>query len=445
MKKIAFILSCIMIMALIPALGVSAAEYPLTPISTSAEFEAMSKVPGNYYLTGDIDFGGKVYDRCILENFDGILDGDGHKLYNFSINYTEASADAGLILRVGQNEDTTIKNLTIGSADIPIVYSFINNNKSVSPFAAVIGNNDPGTNVVFENIHIYADVDVIYADAGHKGNAAGFVAYCCKKGSGTFTNCSFNGTFDAGIENEGTVYRNAGGFISANNLPELTMTNCVNNANVTQGNTFVEARAAGFIAYTAAGKNVTFTNCVNNGKITVLGDTAEAQVAGFFSDMGGTAIITGCTNKGEIAGKYFTGGFIAYVKGTGCILTDCVNNGAIDMSGMAVSASCGFVLPGCEPTMTNFTNTSSAPDAVTTEPETTAAPETDAPATTEEATTEAPVTDAPTEAPVATDAPATDAPAQTDAPDSSGCGGMISGIVAIVAILGTALVIKKRD
>ncbi len=58
----------------------------------------------------------------------------------------------------------------------------------------------------------------------------------------------------------------------------------------------------------------------------------------------------------------------------------------------------------------------------------------------------------PTEAPtdpveVPTDAPvATDAPAATDAPKAEGgCGGMISGAVAIVAILGTALVIKKRD
>ena len=44
----------------------------------------------------------------------------------------------------------------------------------------------------------------------------------------------------------------------------------------------------------------------------------------------------------------------------------------------------------------------------------------------------------------ATDAPATDAPT-TDAPkDDKGCGGVI-GIGAIVAILGTAVVLKKRD
>ncbi len=446
MKKIAFILSCIMIMALIPAIGVSAdtTDTPIA-ISTFEEFEAMSGVPGNYYLTGDIDFGGKVYERCILQNFDGVLDGDGHKLFNFSINYTEASADAGMILRLGQNSDSTVKNLNIGSADIPIVYSFVNNNKSMSPFAAVTGNNDPGTNVVVENVHIYADVDVIYADAGHKGNAAGFVAYACKMGTLTFTNCSFNGTFDAGSESEGTVYRNAGGFISANNTPETTFTGCVNNANITQGSTFVEARAAGFVAYSAAGKKITFTNCINNGNITVLGTESDAQTSGFVSDARDTMTFVACENNGNITGNWYTAGFIAYAQGAGNSLTDCKNTGTIDPTAIAMSATGGFVLPGCELTITNFTNTSSAPVSSDTTEEVTE-PE----VTTEEATTPEATTEEATEAtPAQTDAP-TDAPAQTNAPDvtepaKSGCGGMISGVVAVVAILGTALIIKKRD
>lgn len=83
----------------------------------------------------------------------------------------------------------------------------------------------------------------------------------------------------------------------------------------------------------------------------------------------------------------------------------------------------------------------------TSEEETTEAPveTTEEPAETTEApveTTEEPVvTDAPTEAPVVTDAPAA-----TDAPKSEGgCGGMIAGGVVIVALLGTAVVFKKRD
>ncbi len=78
---------------------------------------------------------------------------------------------------------------------------------------------------------------------------------------------------------------------------------------------------------------------------------------------------------------------------------------------------------------------------------------TEAPAVTDEVTTEAPVvTEEPPDAPEATDAP-TEAPVVTDAPaqgtepakEEKGCGGMIAGGVIIVAILGTAVVFKKRD
>lgn len=106
----------------------------------------------------------------------------------------------------------------------------------------------------------------------------------------------------------------------------------------------------------------------------------------------------------------------------------------------------------------------SATEPAVTEPETTEAPETQAPETTEAPTTDAPETEAPetdapetepeTEAPETepeTEAPeVTDAPEATNAPETEpvkegGCGGMIAGGAAIVAILGTALIIKKRD
>ncbi|MBQ8260313.1 MAG: hypothetical protein IJY97_12215, partial [Clostridia bacterium] len=72
------------------------------------------------------------------------------------------------------------------------------------------------------------------------------------------------------------------------------------------------------------------------------------------------------------------------------------------------------------------------------EPETTVAPETQAPET------QAPETQAP-----ATQAPETQAPATepiTEAPPAEkGCGGMIAGAVAVIALLGTAIVFKKKD
>ena len=79
--------------------------------------------------------------------------------------------------------------------------------------------------------------------------------------------------------------------------------------------------------------------------------------------------------------------------------------------------------------------------SVTVEPETTVAPETtEAPVE----TTAAPeVTDEATEEPVIE----SEAPEQTDAPvsEEKGCGGMIAGAVAVIALLGTAIVFKKKD
>ena len=54
-------------------------------------------------------------------------------------------------------------------------------------------------------------------------------------------------------------------------------------------------------------------------------------------------------------------------------------------------------------------------------------------------------TEAPTQG--ETEAPTTEtqAPTTEPAPAKKGCGGMIAGGVAIIAILGTALIIKKED
>ncbi len=83
-------------------------------------------------------------------------------------------------------------------------------------------------------------------------------------------------------------------------------------------------------------------------------------------------------------------------------------------------------------------NATTEPPVTTEKPDETAAPGDDA--------TDAPGDDA-TDAPGdATDAPVvTDAPADTTEPAKSGCGSVISGAVAIIAILGSALIIKKRD
>ncbi len=451
MKKIAFLLFCIMLLACIPAFSVSAVEGEPKAISTADEFEAMSEVPGNYYLTGDIDFAGRVYENHIVKKLQGTLDGAGHKIYNFSINQTEANSDAGIFLFVGSEEDSTIKNLNVGSADIPIEMNFKVKGKSVAALTATAGVKNGNKTVIFENIHLYVNINSVYEDASYAGNTAGFIGYCQATTQAIFKNCSFNGVLNSGIDNEGTAYRNTAGFVGVNSTNATnTYENCVNNATITQGMTSVEARVTGFVAYCGnAGANLTFTNCVNNGNITAIGDQCDAYVSGFASCPKGLVTMTACTNNGAMNGYWFTGGFLSQVILEGYVMTDCTNTGEIFNGAVCYSASAGYVPTGCEIAFTNFKNTTSAPDVYTEEVETTA-PETT------EAATDAPVADDTTAAPevdetTAAEAPEADVTTEEKAPDTEtpaenkGCGGMIAGGIIAVVILGAVCVLKKKE
>ena len=55
-----------------------------TPISTAAQFFALSASTGDYYLTGDIDISG--YPNKQIAFFRGNLDGNGHSIKNYTIN-----------------------------------------------------------------------------------------------------------------------------------------------------------------------------------------------------------------------------------------------------------------------------------------------------------------------------------------------------------------------
>ena len=110
-------------------------------------------------------------------------------------------------------------------------------------------------------------------------------------------------------------------------------------------------------------------------------------------------------------------------------------------SGQYSTVSNCYITKGCAFTEVTYPERTEAPET-TPAPETTKAPETTAKA--EE--TQAP--DADTEADAQqTEAqqqtPTTNAPAKTE--EKKGCGGFVAGGIALVAILGTAVIIKKRD
>ncbi len=219
-------------------------------IRTANEMVAMSGT-ANYILANDIDFGGRIFSKNLLDaEWDGILDGNGYKIHNFSFNCT-ASTNNGMFL-INENSHITVRNLTVGSSDA--VISFKSSSKNLAGvLGGVVGSN---SQVTVENVHVWAAID-------GKWELGGFFGRADSGSSIVINSCSMNGTVNA---SNGKV----GGFIGTSNASELYIYNTVNNASVTA----TAQNNAGFVglantAYTL----IEIISCVQRGDVTTTAST----------------------------------------------------------------------------------------------------------------------------------------------------------------------------
>ncbi len=87
----------------------------------------------------------------------------------------------------------------------------------------------------------------------------------------------------------------------------------------------------------------TVSNCTNNATVTsTSGKDAVGGIVGkaYYTSSGKEMNIIGCTNTGSINGKYAAGGIVGFSAAN---VKDCVNSGAIVMSGSSASAVGGIV------------------------------------------------------------------------------------------------------
>ncbi len=420
MKKIiSTILAMVMLLGAVAAMGisVSAETTEAIAISTADELLAIAaqfddgNFKGDYYLANDIDFGGKAFSQYVFKHFNGTLDGKDHKIYNFSFDGSNTNANAGFFSWFGNSADTVVKNLQIGDATTPIVYNFNveKSSKNYSFFAAEPGNNNAETSVTVENITIYGIANVTTKIEDPKFNFGGLFGMTRSKTNAyVIKDCTINGEINVCTAlTGGGNYVNGAGFVgSQNSKTSFVMENCTNNANVTTGFSTKEARAAGFIAYTSQ-KAITLKNCVNTGKITVLGDTAGAEVAGFVCDINGEgAELINCINAGEISGCLYVGGLIAKIRdGKTATLTDCTNYGKISAAEVSAPA---VAFGAASATVNNFSDKTGTSYPETTEP---------------------PVADT----------------TNPGASEPTGDSSLIFAIVAVISILGVAVVAKRRE
>ena len=490
-KRSLLIVSVILLVSLLSSmLCVSVSAAGETEISTADQLKAVANnLSGSYKLTADIDLGGEAWTPIGNSDtpFTGTFDGNGHTVSNFTITADETYGknSAGFF---GYSNGGTIKNLRIANATITTSYSayvgavlgyqlsevagrisscvvasdvtliadgahceqlkiggivgesrylleYCENNATVTVKKSINGNPDD-----LDSSGKQRYTNKCYA-GGIAGTAIGTVKYCINNGNVTVED--YDGkksgwyTFAAGV---------LGG---TNPWGELTsvIQGCINNGTITNSISSLNVTAgAGGVVGNTYGGNAAFTartvkDCFN------FGDVESNEVGQIIGHCGNSdphkGAVTcennvGIANHDPMCGNISDDLLLSATNQVGVrgdtaenmkasdtyknIITMMENNMLFDLSDMPAPAT------PANPPSTDDTNNndSSGEDDETTD--------------NEDETTKAPVT---TEAPTADSTPTTDAADEAN----GGCGSTVSafGALAILSILGTAVICKKKD
>ena len=252
--------------------------------------------------------------------FSGVIDGQGHTVYNFNSTSRADNYGTGLV-EVAKN--ATVRNVNI-----------VGGNLSSGDFAGgIVGCTKGGCTI--ENCHVEnMTVNATGAAAGIVGRLYGTndkILNCTSSATvtgvqkvGGICAITVDGTDIQDCENHGAVSGGndgVGGILGFAN--KATIKNCKNFGAVGTGN---ERWVGGILGY-AAKDNARIEDCVNNGAVKGL------NAGGIFGSVGSNQNfdITRCTNNGAVTGVSNAGG-IASGHGTGTI-ANCVNNAAVTATG----------------------------------------------------------------------------------------------------------------
>ena len=446
--------------------GTGTAEDPYL-IATPEQFKYLANlINGNetnaaynascYKLTADIDLGGKIWYR-IGENafpFSGTFDGDGHTISNFIIcehpaalfgNSTGAtfknikvdyadilgvgSCAAGLVANAAGDVPTTIENCEIG-ARVKVTGS---GSGSVR-IGGILGSVGSGCVVNVSNCINRARI-VLDSTSKADSCAAGI---CGSIRNGSIRNCVNLGSVYINYVGSKTSY--AGGIVG--NLiasGECTIENVINCANVsgyTAGGGII-----GFVHTGTAGLTVTNAFSISN---NIVGFTGFGTLIGSIND-GATCAISNATAT-AIQGVELVGGFnpavtdnVTGVESIDALAMNIEYNSILTMLGLDLLTM--PVLPPEEtepdiPVLETTTPEDTGDEPVDTPADTGSKP-VDTPADTGDKTEPTtPVTDPST--------PGTDP--ETEKPAEGGCGSVVAGGIAILAVVTLAgVALKKKD
>ncbi len=306
-------------------------------ITNKAELFAWGEVMGQesnvtVYLDADIDCGADSWVGTGA-TFDGIFEGQNHKIYNLTVTY---DGDTGFISRLSG----TLRNLTFGSSDgsswdntSTITHNGTSEADPDTHYLGLVGRMVGKGNM--ENVVNYSKVQA--AATGSRVYIGGLVGLIPEGNSVTMMSCKNygsiinNSTWTGGQTRMGGIIGQCTGTLEAIDLEnhgDLTVNNNVTN--------FVGGLCGDL------GSDSSITEASNYGTITFTdGGTQKTYIGGCFGSVR-SAIVMSCHNYVPITvtrnAEHWFGGIAGYMESGESNMMECINHATANLS---VDASVG--------------------------------------------------------------------------------------------------------
>lgn len=293
------------------------------------------------YIDNDIDCGSAPW--LYSGAFDGTLEGQNHKIYNF---IAEQSTGACLIGTL----NGSVKNIIIGSSDGTTwdgVSIFRHSETGLEDAVYLAPVNLLGDGASMTDVINFAKVEATSA-SDSRVFVGGLVGHLGTDWSATMTNCkNYGNIVNASVGKQET---RMGGIMAQCN-GSLTASGLENHGNLTSTcgyNSFV----GGLCGDLGSGSVISGTN-VNKGNISVSGNGAKKYVGGCFGSMRGSSI-SYCTNSGTVnvdsctSTDNYIGGITGLLQSKENSITECHNTNSVSCGSSVTGRSyLGGITGGC--------------------------------------------------------------------------------------------------
>lgn len=320
-------------------------------ITTAAQLKMWRRIAETYVegeevkLGADINLGG--YSWTPVPEFLGIFNGQGHKIYNFTISST--AQYVGFIGTLGSDsaEEAVLKNVVFGSSNGTSYDGSSSINitgaRSGWTYGGVVGYAQKKSTV--SGVTNYMPVTAAASVTGKHG--IGGIVGVGSGGSGngiTINGCHNYGAVTDNSASETTENSAIGGILGSTDGSYTTVSSCVNHAEI--HNYCVAVSRLGGIVGKAWDANITISECSNAGDIineaaSVTDKTSSwdnsvgvGGILGAFTNKNGGAVINKCSNSGKVkmaaspnaSYRYTYGGIVGNIT-YGCTVKGCTNTG----------------------------------------------------------------------------------------------------------------------